>query len=191
MSYAPIDEAWEGSDFPPTYAVYSGLRPELNRPEPEATSPNVPCGFDQADILPSSVPSLLSSGDTFSETPKSREPGTETGWMYNMYNPVPMVTRRRRNSPSSHSPHSDEDSDYESLVTPMTTIPATRRRYRRRALVPECNETISHLRDCQRCKSLYFQTPTGYFWWLDGRDAFIMIGGLILLTLVGILIKRS
>lgn len=191
MSYAPIDEAWSESDFPSTYAVYSGLRPELNRPEPVPVSPNVPCGFDQADILPSSVPSLLTAGDTLSETPKFQKSGTETGWMYNMHKPTPMVTRRRRNIPLMHSDHSDEDSEYESLTTPMTTVPVTTTRRRRRIITPECSETGSHLRECQRCQALYFQTPTGYLWWLDGRDAFIMIGGLILLTLVGILIKRS
>jgi hypothetical protein len=178
MSYATLDEAWPEGDFPSTYAVYGGLRPELNRPAPETDSSSCPTGFDEHDILPCSVPSLLSARDTFSDTKPVYPYSSE--WMHNNHTPKSSSSRRRKHL------YNDSDSDSGSISDSEYTNPVSRRRH-----APECGQASSHLRECARCQERYLNPASGLFWWLEGRDAFIMIGGLILLTLLGILIKRS
>jgi hypothetical protein len=53
--------------------------------------------------------------------------------------------------------------------------------------------TLQHLRKCRRCRHKYLEEeePTGIFWWLDSRDAWIIMGGIAVLTLAAVLIKRS
>lgn len=208
MSYAPLDEAWPEGDFPSTYAVYGGLRPELNRPPPEEADDSQ-CGnianltgFDQHDILPCSVPSLIGSRDTFngSHDSKQYDDAYSTGWMgYNCHKPsnspkessqkalAVLQPKRKKQSvrfeSDSDNDNSDNDNDNNSDSDNSNIRYTSRNR--------SCHDTTNHFKRCSECRERYISEPTGLFWWLEGRDAFIMIGGLILLTLVGILIKRS
>jgi hypothetical protein len=171
MSYAPIDEAWPQTEtedeYPATYAVYGGLRPELNRPVDNEGIVSGPVGFGRGSICPNSS---LNESDTFSQkaTPVSRQ----------MHN----TRKSRRTPPSIVLP----ESDY-SIQQRRRSHSHSRLEHPNHFLHNE-SPMIPH--ECSCYQQMYLQ-PNGIFWWLDSRDAFIIIGGLVLLTLVGILIKRS
>lgn len=178
MNYAPIDEAWSQMDpdneYPSTYAVYGGLRPELNRPVDIEGVVNGPIGFDRGGLCPNSS---LNESDTFSQlaTPIIRN-NHETRKSRRASIPIPEVDNAL-------------ESGYES--------PIPRKRRTRNMSISNLlnhfntNRLPEDHRECLWCQQMYSHQPTGVFWWLDSRDAFIIIGGLVLLTLVGILIKRS
>jgi len=177
-NYAPIDEVWPQTDdestFRSTYAVYGAQpRPELHRPE---TTRCGPIGFQADDILATSQshgqipqePTFTRQERQISPRAVSSEPRT-----------VPVHSRCR-----SRSVDMDADMDLGQFLHRRSSHQSHR-----------CTSIMDHVRDCRHCRDYYrdfYMVPqSGMFWWLESRDAFILIGGLIVLVLAGILIKRG
>jgi hypothetical protein len=203
MSYAAITEAWGdgspvdtrnrafnppdfhqsisgGDSYSESYGTYAATnqlqlqRPEFSRPpEDQHSAPGLP------------QPLASGHNEEYFMGHASVSPSS-------LQQRSPHMLLSQDDAMSSH-----QVSDDENMMMQHARLP--RRGKRLATLKPhtsphngdECEDLHLHLRSCAECRARFLKPTTGVFWWLETRDACIFIGGLLLLTTLGILIKRS